>query len=619
MSIENNLSNSARKHSIKPESLHRPHSILARAVIFSLHPGRMILFPFQEWYHRRYKGKYRYERAVFSFDLILVGIIITLATITLTFFLFPFNHFEDRISFTATVAPRTIVTGAPSTLVIEYRNGTKEPLRNAKLHLKFPDHFLLQGVTANNKDISENNINLGDVAVGGTGDVHVKGVMFGDVGGEQTFQSSMTFVHGIKDDVAGTKNSSYTFSPEHSTLQLSLSLPDRAIVSQSMEGTITYKNTGSIDFPEIGIYPEWPNGFHFEKASTHLEDGTFVLPKIRAGESGTMTFSGYLGDAKDHAVFLFHPSFAFGSDHYQQETLTQSIPVLPAQIELSAAYANSLQPGTDATYTIHYKNVGTERLHNIELILSSESPFVATKEKIVTSKEFPSLELLKPGDEADVAIVIPIQSSVSPSSLSNFQQLQIPIHVIARYALESNLTQRLATNSLDITSNLTTPIHFESFARYVAPSGDQIGRGPLPPRVGQKTSYWIFWNVDGTTNAIDHVGIEGTLPDNVTFTGHQTSSESNGVSFDPDTRKIQWNVSSIPPTLDPASKLFSVAFEVVVIPTTTQIGTSPILVKEIHLTGTDAFTGEFVSATGSIITTKVPNDAMAGKKGIVQK
>lgn len=614
MSIENKI-----KHSLKPDSLHRPHSILARAVLFSLHPGRMILFPFQEWYHRRYKGKYRYERAVFSFDLILVGIIITLTTVALTFFLFPFNHFEDRISFTATVAPRTIVTGAPSTLVIEYRNGTKEPLRNAKLHLKFPDHFLLQGVTANNKDISENNVDLGDVAVGGTGDVHVKGVMFGDVGGKQTFQSSMTFVHGTNDDVAGTKNSSYTFSPEHSTLQLSLSLPDRAINNQTFEGTITYKNTGAIDFPEIGITPEWPNSFHLEKASAKLVNNTFTLPKIRAGESGIMTFSGYLGDAKDHAVFLFHPSFAFGPDHYKQETLTQSIPVLPAQIELSAAYTNVIQPGTDATYTIHYKDIGTEKLHDIELVLSTDSPFIAKKEIIKTKKDFAVLKLLKPGDEGDIAIVIPIKTSVLPSSLSSFQQLQIPIHVSARYALESNPTQRLATNNLDITSNLTTPIHFESFARYVTPSGDQIGRGPLPPRVGQKTSYWIFWNVDGTTNAIDHVGIEGTLPDNVTFTGHQTSSESNGVSFDPDTRKMHWNVSSIPPTLDPASKLFSVAFEVVVNPTTTQIGTSPILVKDIHFTGTDAFTGAFISATGSTITTKLPNDAMVGKKGIVQK
>jgi len=607
------------KHGLTCDSIQRPHSIFGRAVCLSLHPGRMILFPLREWFKRRYQGKYKYDRIIFSFDLILVGVIITLTSLSGYFFLFPHKNFEDKISFTATVAPHEIVTGAPSTLVIQYHNGTKEILRHAKLNIAFPDHFLLQDVSVNSTNVTEHNIDLGDIAVGATGDVHVKGVMFGDVGGKQTFESSMTFVHGTKTDTFGSKVSAHEFSPVHSTLQLTLTLPDRIIASQPIEGIIRYKNTGTIDFPEIRIEPEWPKGFTLSKASASFVNNTFAFPRIKAGTEGILTFNGFLGDVPDQVDFIFHPSFTFGKDHYKQETLTQSVPVLPAQIKLDERIeTNTFKPGTDATVIVHYKHVGTETLHDLEIGIVSDNPFITSGGKTVTAKEYPALKLLKPGDEGDIHLVIPIRSTVPQNTLRSFSEIQIHTQTIARYTMESNLKQRLTTNGEDVATKLITPINFESFARYATPSGDQIGRGPLPPRVDQKTSYWIFWNVDGTTNTIDHVAIEGVLPDNVAFTGRETSSEDGGVSYDPDTHKIHWDTSSIPPTLDPASKIFSVAFEVVVTPNSSQIGTNPVLIKEIHLTGNDTFTGAFVSASASNITTKLPTDSMAKGKSAVK-
>lgn len=609
MSLKTNINNN-----LKCDSVNRPHSILSRAVCLSLHPGRLIIFPFLKWFDKRYRGKYKFEKTIFSIDLVLVGSAVTLALIATTLVIFPYKKFEDRILFNATVAPHEITTGAPSTLVIRYTNGTKEVLRQTKLNLIFPDHFLLQSVFANESNVEKDQINLGDIPVGGTGAVHVNGVMFGDVQGKQTFESVMQFVHGIKNDHFGIKHSTYTFSPEHSALQLSVKLPDRVIASQPLSGMITYKNTGPIDFPEIIIEPEWPKKFILKAASAQIKNNAFVLPKIKAGASGNVTFNGFLGDVPNQVDFIFHPSFTFGNDRYQQETLTQTIPIVPAQIKLNVGLkSNTLKPGTDASFKIHYEHIGTETLYNIELGIVSDSPFFKKQQT-----KNPLIKELRPGDEGDVIITVPIRSTVPQSALTNFENIVIPIQPIAEYVLAENKTQRITTVGTDLETNLTTPINFESFARYTTPNGDQIGRGPLPPRVGEKTSYWIFWNVDGTTNTIDHVAIEGTLPDNVTFTGQQTSSEDNGVAFDLETHKIRWNVSSIPPTLNPASKIFGVAFEVTLTPTSQQIGTSPFLIKDVQLTGTDSFTGAFVSASGTNINTNLPTDQKAVKKGVVR-
>jgi hypothetical protein len=138
-------------------------------------------------------------------------------------------------------------------------------------------------------------------------------------------------------------------------------------------------------------------------------------------------------------------------------------------------------------------------------------------------------------------------------------------------------------------------VRLEAFTRYFAPSGDQIGRGPIPPEPGRETTYWIFWHVNGTTNTLTNARIEGTLPQGVRFTGRQTVSQNGSVSFDEISRTVTWISDSVSPTFPPLSKVVGVAFEVGITPEQ-EITKAPEILKNIGLTATDQFTGAFVSA-----------------------
>jgi hypothetical protein len=124
--------------------------------------------------------------------------------------------------------------------------------------------------------------------------------------------------------------------------------------------------------------------------------------------------------------------------------------------------------------------------------------------------------------------------------------------------------------------------------------------------------------VDGTTNPLQNTIIEGTLPSNVSFSGNTTASEDEGVTFDPLTRKITWDLAQVPPTLNPESKVYSVAFEVILIPTTAQIGSSAPLLQKTSFTGQDAVTGVTRTISKPDITTNLPSDTMAKNKAIVR-
>ncbi len=592
-------------------SVSKPDSILGRAVCLSVHPGRMILFPFVKWFDKRYRGKSAFAHLLFAFDLLLIGALIGIG-ISLAFLsLAPQTTFEDNLALEATVAPREIVAGASSTLVIEYRNDTGEELRNAQLTLTYPDHFLLEEQDA---------LDLGTIPVGAVGSFHVKGVMFGDVGGEQTFTSTLRFTHGTDKDVAARKTATHTFSPASSTLELALTLPEKLIAYQPIEGIITYANKGEIDFPTIAIEPEWPEGFTLVRSTPAFINNVFEVPGIAAGETGSMTFVGSLGDTGDQVTFVFHPSFTFGEDRYRQETLTHTAPVVPPQLKIEHGITkSSAEPGSEILFTVRYENIGENDLTNVVLGIESDSPFFSKDVYEITSATSPELASVSPGASGEISIPVRLRSSILQSETTDYDGLDLVSRCTATYTLGDGTGQRISSKGSSLTTPITTPVMLESFGRYATATGDQLGRGSLPPTVGEKTTYWVFWHVGGTINELTNVVIEGTVGDNVTFTGRQSTSQNNGVEFDPETGIISWELASLEPTLSPTSKVVGVAFELAITPDITMIEEIPTLLSDIHLTATDSRTGAFVSASGSEVTTNLPNDLMASDKARVEE
>lgn len=602
--------NDELKEGIACDSVGKPESIFGRVVCLSVHPGKMILFPFVKWFDKRYRGKSQFAHLLFGFDLLLLGTLLGIAS-SLTFLGFSTpKSFEDGITLSATVAPREVVTGASSTLVIQYTNATDSELRSTKLSITYPEHFLLE---------EQGDLELGTILPGAIGSVHVKGVMFGDVGGEQTFVSTLSFVHGENQDIPGEKTATHTFSPTSSTLELILTLPEKLVAYQPVEGTITYHNTGEIDFPMIDIEPEWPSGFTFQSSVTPFVNGAFEVPAISAGEQGTITFTGTLRDVADEVTFIFHPSFTF-EDRYQsrQESLVHVAPVVPPQLKIEHGISRaSVEPGAKTVFTIRYENIGEDDLTNVVLGVESDSPFFSKNIYEVTSVTFSELASVAPGAFGEIEILIRLRSSILQSETTDYDGLDLVTRSTASYTLGGS-GQRIASYGSSLTSPITTPIILESFGRYATTSGDQLGRGPLPPEVGEKTSYWVFWHVGGTINELTDISIEGTLGDNVTFTGRQSASQNSGVTYNETAKTISWQSTLLEPTLSPTSKVVGLAFELALTPNESMIGTTPTLLSDIRLTAVDGRTGDFVSASGSLVTTNLPNDLLATEKSQVE-
>lgn len=584
--------------------------IVRKSMEIASHPGKLVSHPLKKTFAKHYLGK-RFARTLFVVDLIVLASIAVSVGLILAFTVWRPAKIVDLVRVDATVAPTDVVSGGLSTLIIRYENASQEELRFARLNLGFPTHFDLQDVDTELTEVAPQTYDLGTIPAGASGSLKLRGTMFGDVGGDQVFQSTLGFVYGPNDRTA-SKFSEHVFHPSHSTLALELILPDRLIEGQEVPGKITYKNTGTVDFPQIQVTPEWPAGFTLVSSDPKLTNGAFILNALKAGQEGTISFIGRLPDTAS-ADFTFHPSFSFGDTNYSQDILKQTVTLLPSQLTTTTTFdSTSVTPGDKLTATISYQHTGELPITNVVMRIASDSPIFK-----VANAFSPVIPIINPGESGSVILVLPTNTRLDASKLSSYEKLSATIRTTTDYVLPDGVTQNVSVVTNSQILPITSPVQLESFGRYTSPQGDQIGRGPLPPLVDETTKYWVFMTVRGTTNALENVKMTADLGSGVAFTGKQSVSLGQSLHVDTNTGEMIWTIGSLPATLAPNSQVVSVAFEVAITPTTAMIGTTPTLLASPLITARDTFTGAFVSARGTAITTSMPYDSMAAGLGVV--
>jgi hypothetical protein len=168
---------------------------------------------------------------------------------------------------------------------------------------------------------------------------------------------------------------------------------------------------------------------------------------------------------------------------------------------------------------------------------------------------------------------------------------------------------------------LTVPLPampaLSAIGRYFTLEGEQIGRGPLPPAVGERTEYWIFWNIAPIARDIRRLEIRARLPAGISWTGKQTVGipDAPPVSYLPSTREVRWIVRGIDAAVAEAG--IGAGFAISYLPVEGARGDAATLVAPTSATivTADGATSEIVAPA---VTTALPEDARAAGKGIVE-
>ncbi len=567
---------------------------------------------FHRHYHTRYHGIYRHARKLFVFDLILLTAALFMLGAGLFFLLWK-PSLTDLIDLKLTLGIERIKSGELMAMGITYQNRTKFNLRNSVLSVQLPNGFEVDRTKTPEAEFSnQSTFDIGVIKPGAKGEKTIWGYFWTEIGAEEKITSLLTYLPDERTSREQKMSALLVTLPE-SILKTEVTAPANALPGQEVPVSIAVTNQSdrTISLVDIAVRDQNPKsyfkikepmeGLSFAPGETKTFSGNFILPT----QSGKFNLT-------------VETSITVKSVYNFVQTRTVApieIASLP-NFNLKASWKTPdyLEGGSEIPVVISWKNSGQKELKNSRLRLEFKPTGVVDLKTVARDNNLiidgndlvadktnrTALSNIKPGSEDAISLKITLLSKFNAGDVEN---AQLEVKPVLEGELPEVTGQKASIEGTVANAPLATELTWSAQTRYFTPDGDQLGRGPLPPVVGEPTKYWIFARITNTTNAARDAVFTAMVAPGVQFTGKQSVTIGEPVKFDDKTRTVSWNQHSLP-----ANSVTGLYFELSISPTPQQIGQSINLIKSPRFTAADDWTGKTFSLDASDLTNILPPD-----------
>ncbi len=611
-------------------------------------------------YDRKYRSKFpKHHSKVFWFDM---GLLAMLGALLVTWFfadtlpsLIPVTPLA-RID---AVSPQEIVSGADTEYVYAYRNDSPKSMGCAVLRVYLPPGTVLTSdatdvdldpkvcltdTTTMGHALSENTqhdiliFSLGTLRPNSKNEIRFKARSYGATGDTSVMSAEM-----IHWDDAATVSSRVSTLDERpitgSVLSLDLHMPpnvDRGVIH---EIGVTYANNAARPLNGVAIRVAAPEDFTVTGSVPAISaTDEWSLGTLPAGEHGTLKLYGYFRAVPEmQRVASTFIARAYVRENGQTrndllERVRKNADPRAASLSFDSqieepAGRDSILPGDKVRVRISYKNDGAQSIRHLHVTVDPGATFITDKVPASLSWDetsAPALAEVKPGESGELTVTFAVKNSITPADLGTTLIPSLHVSSRAEYALVDDaamLSDRLSgivrVDAGIIDVPISTELGLDAAAIYYTKVGDQLGVGPLPPKVGETTKYRVFLTVSTTTSGVRNTIVEATLPPNVTWTGKSSVTAGTAMDYLPTSRVIRWNLGDIPAFANGDAASIGGSFEVALLPTAADVETSPALIKNIKVTGRDKATNYALHAITADVSTELPYDQRAAGKGAV--
>lgn len=528
--------------------------------------------------------------------------------------------------------PEKISLGQETTYFINYKNRTAEPITAAALRVSFPNDFIIDQVEP--KPNSDGYVwNLRALAVEGRGTITIRGTFTGALGTVTALQVVGTYKTQRSNDREALATKVLDYSD--SVLSGILEVPAKVLPGDKVTLKYSVLNTGLEDLDNLYIRLAPPEGFQKEG-----ELALYPIPKLPAGASTTIAVigsfaAGISGEA--HVLFETGRLGADGSFYTAQRSET-SFAVLAGDLSLKLVMNGNdqdaiIEYGAPMRFAIGYENTSPEELKDVSLSLHFEQAVVPSSTKLISAPvDWKTLSYsvsgTRKGDaitwtKDNLAVLARLSAreegsiDVSVNSLASanaIQNLSLRAYVEAEIGSVGNTKVKRAVKSAPLVFRYITDADISAEARYYSEEGAPLGTGPLPPVVGQATSYRIFWKVSKSVHELQGMAVKAVLP-KIAVWPNTFVVEAGEIAYDENTRTVSWTLNRLPEDMDD----ISAEFDIRIVPGENDANRFAQLLGETKFETLDANTNEKITRTDSALSTDLQNDENAQAKGVVRK
>jgi len=568
--------------------------------------------------------------------LVIIALLLFVAAILV--FWFGGSSFTERGVEIKLEGPEQALSGDEVVYKLKYINNTRTPLRNLQFRFFYPENSIV--IKDNNEYSTEiaEYFQLDGLEAHSSGEKEFRAFLIGDKGSVLYAKTDLFYQAGDLSSRFEKKPISVATTIIGLPVPLTLSAPPTAVSGQEITYTLDYRNESQGDVANLRFKFTYPDGFTPKRFSPQPSEGTSTwnLATLKNGSGARITITGSISgnerDNKTVSMVLQRKIDASYIDYERAEASTIiSSPLMNARIIVNGSRDYIASPGEFLTYNITYKNTSKYTFTGVTLQANLEGEMYdlntlnpgsgyydnSTKTIIWSSSGVPSFGSLGPNAGGSVEFRVQLRPTFSGGALGSKNFFIKTSATLATTDIPTGLDgQEISTHDSLVTKISTQPSINESM-RYSDPA--QGSSGPMPPQVGQKTMFYVTWEIANPGNSVADAIVKTSLPVGVSWENSVTVN-SGGLPipiYNQSKAQVMWNLGSVPSGVGAVVPKYSVTFKVGITPSSTQVNTTPYIVRSGTFTGTDSFTQQSILINLDDLTTSDTLDR-SGEGTVVQ-
>ena len=519
--------------------------------------------------------------------------------------------------------------GVALPIVVGITNRNSSPLELVDLVMDYPQGSSAQ-TSSNNEDFRQS---LGTIGAGAVVSENLSPILFGEQGSNVTVKISIEY------RVAGSnaifvKEKDFMVTINSTPINLTVTAPPTVSPNQNI--TLDVKATLNATSPvsQILVKVDYPIGFVFTSSvpAPAFSNNVWSLGDMSPGAEHDISISGKMvgvfnGDQKTFNISTGSESSTDKSMiavifNSLQQVVSIQKPFIEADLFVNGVSQGqySTDSKTPINAQINYVNNLDTKVNNLKIVaklsgnafdpktVQVQQGFYDSSQNTITwdQTSVTGLAQVNPGDSGSVNFSLsPLALFSATNGLLTNPTVNIEVDITGQQDASGFATAQL-DNSTSATINVISDVGLSAKVFYY--SGPFTNTGPIPPKVGQATTYTVTWTLSNTANSISNVQVAATLPQWMTFSGQFLPAGAD-VTYNAPTNQIIWNVGRIDKGVGITGTSPSVSFQLSYNPSVSQIGTEPTILNDSILTGHDDFANVDVKVDAPSLDTLLQSDS----------
>lgn len=533
-----------------------------------------------------------------------VIVLLTVAAAVLGAVVFSGRTTGDTQQMTLTMsAPTELRSGDQLELTLQYQNQGTVAIDHAEIELVVPAGWHFNSSNPQPETTSTNKWFISRLAPGASSEITITGQLVGQKEDRKDFTALLTYTpENFSSDFQASSHVAVILND--SILQLEVTAPESAHTGEEISYVYSFTNTATLPLTNVKAVVKYPAGFEPTSADPTAQQGnsTWQFDQLDPGASQTVTVKGEVTATSDGTVpakleFVLQVGLQQPDGWFAAQVEdTTSVKVINPQISLSLTAPHYAAAGGAVDYAVTVQNVSEVSIADLTISLAFTEGLLDA-----STVTLDSIDTLEPDESITLNHTVTLTDSL-PDGVTSLHT----VAAISNAQVDDTPIEFVDTASADTT--LQGAMIVAADGRYYEDDLSKLGSGPIPPQVGETTSYVIRWSVTASGSTMSAVTAEASLGDGATYVG----SSDDRISYDAATNTVTLNLKTIE-----AGVTKSADFKVSVTPVKADLNKLLVLTNPLFVSATDGTSQQAIQAEADKVTTKLTSDPGANDDGVV--